>query len=423
MKDFKECRLFSEYRSLYASTEDYRRTLRLTLGLKDPINVPSLTYAINMVQKRYPYFCVELKKDENGYSFIKNDRDIILTDINKKILLNSEESNFHLISFQYSNDNHIIINMSHALTDGTAAYALIRTLLYYYITNAYNVELSKENIRLVGDEITEEELNDPLLNVKNVPKLPKINLSPAVNVVKENNLENQGNFIYNLVIDEKELMDYIKSIKATPNSLISLFLAKAIKNENTTSNNVVRMGICVDMRKVLKTPLAHQSLVSSVVFEYDENLAKLNIEDEIKKIRETINDSLKEPKSLYLIASPHNLLSSLANEKDVNKAKFIIKMFNEKAGELISGVVSYVGKANFGDSEKYITSFKTETDTPSPILIEVAAVNGKFYLDFIQNFKDERYFNAFKKELEKLNIKCEVREPIKQDLPRFKSLE
>ena len=95
----------------------------------------------------------------------------------------------------------------------------------------------------------------------------------------------------------------------------------------------------------------------------------------------------------------------------------------KKAGELISGVVSYVGKANFGDSEKYITSFKTETDTPSPILIEVAAVNGKFYLDFIQNFKDERYFNAFKKELEKLNIKCEVRDPIKQDLPRFKPLE
>ena len=49
MKDFKEYRLFSELRSLYASTEDYRRTLRISFRLTDKINVPSLFYAIKMV--------------------------------------------------------------------------------------------------------------------------------------------------------------------------------------------------------------------------------------------------------------------------------------------------------------------------------------------------------------------------------------
>ena len=422
MKDLKEFKLFSEYRFLYASTEDYRKTLRFTIRLKDPINVSSLSYAINMIKKRYPYCCVELKKNDIGYSYIKNDRDIILTDINKSITLNSEESNFHLISFQYSNDNRIVINMSHGIADGVASYALIRTLLYYYITKSYNVELSKENVRLVEDEITEEELNDPLLNVKNLINPPKIDLSPGLNIIKENNLQNQGSFIYNLVIDEKELMDYVKSIKATPNSLIALLLAKAIKKENTTSNNIVRISICVDMRKILNTPLAHQSLVSGVMFEYDENLASLNIEDSIKIIRENISKSLKEPGSSYLVASSYYLLAMLAKEKDVNKAKYIIKMYHEKIASLFSGVISYVGKANFGDSEKYITDFKTETDTPSPILIEMAAVNGKFYLDFIQNFKDDRYFNDLKEELENLKLKCEVRDAIKLDLPKFKPL-
>ena len=78
--------------------------------------------------------------------------------------------------------------------------------------------------------------------------------------------------------------------------------------------------------------------------------------------------------------------------------------------------------ANFWDSEKYITDFRTETDCPSPILVEIAAVNDKFYLDFIQNFKDERYINAFKKELENLKIKYEVKDVIKLDLPRMKSI-
>ena len=172
MKDFKEYRLFSECRSLFASTEDYRRTLRIKFKLNDKINIPSLSHALKMVQKRYPYFCVELKRDDNGFYFIKNDRDIILTDSTKNIILNSEESNYHLISFQYSEDNYIIINMSHALADGVATYALIRTLLYYYITNAYNIELSKENIRLVEDEISEEEFNDPLFTTKKLMKLP-----------------------------------------------------------------------------------------------------------------------------------------------------------------------------------------------------------------------------------------------------------
>ena len=422
MKDFKEYRLFSELRALYASTEEYRRTVRFMFRLKDKINVASLTYAIKMVQKRYPYYCVELKKDDNGLYFIKNDRDIILADKNKDILLNSEESNYHLISFQYNDDNYIIINLSHALADGIAIYHLIRTLLYYYITNTYNIELSKENIRLVEDEISEEEFNDPLATTKKITKLPQIKLNPALNIIKENHLENQENFIYHLEIDEKELMDYVKSIKATPGTLMSLVLSKAIKNENADSKNVVRMSICVDLRKLLDAPLAHQSLVSGIIYDYDESFNNLKIEDEIKKIRENVNESIKEPKSLFYISSSYYYLSMLSKEKDINKARFIASKDKETMGGLITGVISYVGKANFGDSEKYITDFRTATDSPTSILVEIAAVNGKFYLDFIQNFKDERYLNAFKKELDELKIKYEVKDLIKLDLPRMKSI-
>ena len=422
MEDLKNYRLFSELRSLYAASEDYRRTMRISFRLKDKINVTSLTYAINMVQKRYPYFCVELKKDDDGFYFTKNDRDIILTNKNKDILLNSEESNYHLISFQYSDDNYIFINMSHALADGVACYSLIRTLLYYYITNAYNVELSKENIRLVEDEISQEEFIDPLANTKKLIKLPQIKLNPAINIIKENHLENQDNFIYHLEMDEKELMDYIKSIKATPNTLISLLLSKAIKKENMDSKNVVRMSICVDLRKLLDAPLAHQSLVSGIIFDYDESFANLNIEDEIKKIRQEVSESIKEPKSLFYISSSYYYLMMLSKEKDINKARQIATANKESTGGFVSGVISYVGKANFGESEKYITDFRTITDNPSALLVEIAAVNGKFYLDFIQNFKDERYFNAFKKELEDLKIRYELKDLIKLDLPRMKSI-
>jgi len=67
MKDFKEYRLFSEYRLLYTSTEEMSNTMRFMLQLKDKINISSLSFAINQIKIRYPYFCVELKKDDNGF--------------------------------------------------------------------------------------------------------------------------------------------------------------------------------------------------------------------------------------------------------------------------------------------------------------------------------------------------------------------
>ena len=72
--------------------------------------------------------------------------------------------------------------------------------------------------------------------------------------------------------------------------------------------------------------------------------------------------------------------------------------------------------------EKYITDFKTIISSVIPLGIEISAVNGKFYLDFIQNFEDERYIKAFKEELDSLKIKYEVKDVNKLDLPKFKSV-
>ena len=419
MENSKKCRLFSEYRLLYTSTEEIPNTIKFMIQLKDKINLSSLAFAINQIRLRYPYFCVELKMDEKGYYFIKNDLEIKLENNDIKVGLNTILSNFHFISFQYSEDNYIIINLAHCLTDGKGAYELIKTLLYYYITNAYKVELSKENIRLIEDEIKEEEINDPFLNIKNIAKPERVEKPICLNVIKENKLENQNKILYHLSIDEKELMDYIKTIKATPNSLIALLLAKAIKKENVNSDKIIRMNICFDLRKLLNTPFAHQCLVGAILFDYDEKLTNLSLEEQIKIVREKVKESLEEPQSLNAISSAYNLLLMLSNLKDEDKIKQISGIINNKTKETVSASISYVGKANFGDIEQYITDFKTITISHTPIMIEISAVNGRFYLDFIQNFEDERYIKAFKEELESLKIKYEVKDVCKIELPGF----
>ena len=423
MKDFKECRLFSEYRLLYSANDEFPHTISFLIKLKDKINIQSLTFAINIVQKRYPYLCVELKKDENGYYFTKNNRDIILEDISKNITLNSPDSNYHLISFQYSKeDNFIKLNLSHAMTDGIMSYAIIRTLLYYYITKAYNVELSKENIRLIEDEIPEEEFDDPFLTFKKMikPSFPKI--TTCLNVIKENKLENQKKLVYHLSINEKELMDFVKSIKATPGTLMLLLLSKSIKKQNINNTQPIMMNLCLDLRKIFNKPLSHQFQVSGILFDFDDKLNNLNIEEQIKSIREKVKEALQEPKSLETVSLEFNFLLMLANEKDENKIKQFQTMLINQPREIMTGNISYVGKANFGDAEKYITDFRTLAGSPIPVMIEIAAVNGKFYLDFIQDFEDDRYFKAFKEELEKLKINYEFIDVKELVLPKMKQI-
>ena len=82
--------------------------------------------------------------------------------------LNTAQSNYHMIAF-CRQDNWIVLDIFHGLTDGTGAYELVRTLLYYYCSERYHVTLKKDGIRLLGDEISPEEWNDPVANRTDLP--------------------------------------------------------------------------------------------------------------------------------------------------------------------------------------------------------------------------------------------------------------
>ena len=56
----------------------------------------------------------------------------VITDSLSGVELNSAESNFHMISFSWQ-DNWVVMDVFHALTDGTGAYEVVRTFLYYLL--------------------------------------------------------------------------------------------------------------------------------------------------------------------------------------------------------------------------------------------------------------------------------------------------
>ena len=85
----------------------------------------------------------------------------------------------------------------------------------------------------------------------------------------------------------------------------------------------------------------------------------------------------------------------------------------EMLSECITATVSYVGKADLGGTERYILENEAlpSTALPSthvPLTVEMSALNGYFFLNFIQYFKEMDYFSSFIRQLRENNLDYDV---------------
>ena len=175
-----EQKLFTELRPLYMTSKESPHAIRLRIRMRDLIDSDVLRHAVDSTMERYPYFRVKLQKKGKQYIFEENRRPVVVTHSLHGVALNSEESNYHMIAFCWQ-DNWIILDVFHGMTDGTGAYEVLRTLLYYYCSERYNTRLNDDGIRLVGDEISEEEWIDPVANRTDLPISPRNEMPNALN--------------------------------------------------------------------------------------------------------------------------------------------------------------------------------------------------------------------------------------------------
>ena len=160
-------KIFREAMGLYNSTERLPNVIRVGIRLRKAIDPDILRYAVDRCAERYPYFCVQLEKKDGDWVLAPNERPVVLSDSREGTRLGSEEANGHLMAFSY-NGGWINFDISHAVTDGTGAYEVVRTLLYYYCGRRYETDLSPEGIRLCGDDIDRAEWEDPVLSLTDV---------------------------------------------------------------------------------------------------------------------------------------------------------------------------------------------------------------------------------------------------------------
>lgn len=160
----------------YTISDDNSFSLRVELGMRDPVDGDILQKSVDEIGQRFSYLKQRLACNATDVYYETTDRDFVLKKTNQPIRLNSAESNGNLLAFSYD-DQHIYIDAFHGQLDGIGFLILTKALLYNYCLKKYGEPLHVDDVIKVEDPVEPEEIHDPwyeLLKTYKPAKLTKV---------------------------------------------------------------------------------------------------------------------------------------------------------------------------------------------------------------------------------------------------------
>lgn len=408
--------LLSERFYTYWADPEHSWTVRMTIKMRDGIDRSMMCEAVAATQQRYPYYGVRLRKTlgDNGFEYYaleENKLPWVVSPRWQPALLLSPEANDHLLAFSCWEDC-IALDFFHALTDGSGAYNVLRTLMYEYCRRRYDSKLSREGIRVAGDDINPDEWLDPAslprpedLGVLTVPPMPRpINLMKEAAVPVQDALET----VY-VQVSEEQMMEYVKQRDTSPATLISLMLNRAIARLHPDRDDAAPVvALAINQRPALGTPLAGVSLASALSLPLTHDVQQMSDD-----LQETVFRGM-----VVLQSNADNIIETFWMSKDrmdqLERIPTVAGRHQAMAGAYQQAVaagtcvMSYVGKANFGAAERYICHLCTEVWTPYAITIELSAAGGQFCISWMQRFINDAYLNVFIDELRRQGLDATI---------------
>ena len=407
-------RLFSELRTIYETTPANPHTFRLTIKMKDMVKEDTLRQAVELTMQRYPYFRVRLAVQDGEFVYEDNDAPVPVLHRDEPVVLASQETAGHLMVYCWWK-NKVHIDCYHALTDGGGIYPMLKTFLYYYSSLYYGRQLANDNIRLAGDPVDPREWADPAADEIRVPGVIRIRKwqNPAFQLRDSKAVRLTDKcIVFNIRIREDEFMRFNLSNDGSPGSILALLLARAIDKVHPDKDLPTVIAMCVNQRPMLKAPLAHQSLVGDVRLVYDERIKKLPFSTQETCFRGRVSLQSDADPVLEDIRQYRQLIADMEGLTMAERHALCVSNMDRLTGYL-TATVSYTGKADFGEAEFYVQEFHAlpSTALPSsatPLTLELSAVNGSFYVNFLQYFEEQDILDAFIGELRENGINYDV---------------
>lgn len=390
------------------------------IRMKENINHACIQRAARLTYRRYPYFKSRFKIIDGDVYLCENKVTPPPARAKKLRPLGGSTTTKNLLDITFYR-NCIYISFHHAMCDGRGIMQFIKTLLYYYLNFRYpynNIRIP--DVRLVGEGFLPGETADPVNDGDLCFDREKVfqvdRKAFAIPEVHRGEEAGGDSWRYELTFDVNEVMKVCKANNCTPAILMTLLMQRGIKSQYPSAEEPVLCSMSCDWRESIGLPNTFRNCVSSIYLPYGKAEQEMDTEELGTHYRSLIAKQ-KETDSARASASVMKMMSDMLDSLGSYDRKVeTVSGFTSRP--IDSFICSYTGKANMGDAEKYIESMHVYTSGTKGITLQMMSVAGTFTVDFLQNFPNKVYVNAFLAEATRLGLTAECSDMIPFRTPK-----
>ena len=372
--------------------------------MKDKVRGDYLQMALMTTLKRFPYMSDKLVEKKSSYYLCEDLTSMTVNKTNKLRTLGSMQTGYHLLDVTYI-DKNIRVAFHHGLCDGRGIKPFIETLIYYYCTLKYRRKFDNTGIRLIEEQISESELVEPFgteyysVDTSNIVEINKDCFS-----LPENTEDTSNTYRTIIKVDEEEFIKLVKENNATPTILTAILFSEAILEHNDIDKPIMS-NIAVDLRNYLGVLDTHKNCTGTLCLPYTEEYSRKELKEICLLFREFIAKQREENFIKNNLNKQIGLFNKLNEIKSLEEKRKILSFFDNISNDTF--VISYLGKMQFNDFDKYVESTNMYSDGSRGIIINMIASGGKISFNILQNFEDTKYVDSFTKRLTKRKMNYE----------------
>ena len=404
-----------------ATTSDGRKnTFFLSAVLKEEVNKEILEQAVNEVLKRFPSFCVRLKRGMFWYYLEENTKPFKLTEEDANFLetFNEKENNNYLFKVS-AYEKKITITFFHTITDGNGAIEFLKALVFEYLFLSGKPVKREGIIKSLEAPALDSETEDTSVFVSSKSedvKLPK-DKKAFRTFGTPFDYDGQGVIIGSINIENLKKITKEKKVTITCYlsavliySIYQAFIQNKKQSLKKLNKNVV-VFIPVNMRKVfggetLRNFLGYIRLnhdfTEEVGFEEILNSCKKQMQEKLteENMKKLVSDNVKIEKNFFLRIMPL-FIKDLA-----------IKLSYSRVGDcLLTCNLSNLGSVNIPESMKeYLEDiyFILDVGTKTKTNVSVVGYDDHINVCFSRFFKETELERLFFKHFTDLGLNIKI---------------
>lgn len=386
---------------------------RISATLTNNIDEKYLNQAVERTLKIFKDFKVKLKKNIFWNYLIENDNKIPLHNkIDYKFTkINTKENTEYLLKISYDN-NLLVVDFFHLLTDGVGAKLFIQELLYNYLRLIDHKLKPQEKIKVSRENSY----------TKNYTKQHNKAYTPPTSYQIQGKYIPNKNISFNdFYIDLEALKLLSQEKECTLSELIISFIIYSLYKTNYNGNKPINVCIPINLRKYFDSNTISNFVSHSMLSILPSNIESLD--NMITIIKEEYQNKIDEQK----IKDTFESNGKLINNKLLNYIPLFIKRPIIILGSYFVKKKFTITYSNLGitklkdEYSKYVTniSFKLIPDWRERIRCGISSYNNILNISFGSNILDTSIEKKFSEILDENNIYYEIKNnginPIKFD--------